>query len=138
VPSNIGQDHLSFETISVDSDPNYLAPDGSEIRLLVRAGRGSLAHCTLPAGTVSKALHHRTVEEIWYFIAGEGEVWRKLGQQDETVQVIPGKSLTIPEGTHFQFRNIGSVPLQFVIVSMPPWPIPHTQETVDVPGKWTP
>ena len=56
-----------FETLSVPKEPNYLAPDGSEIRLLPRMGRGSLAYCILPRNKVSKAIYHQTVDEIWFF-----------------------------------------------------------------------
>jgi mannose-6-phosphate isomerase-like protein (cupin superfamily) len=31
-------------------------------------------------------------------------------------------SLTIPIGTHFQFRSIGDEPLAAIGVTMPPWP----------------
>ena len=131
------KDSALFETISVAKEPNYLAPDGSEIRLLPRMGRGSLAYCTLPRNTVSKAIYHRTVDEIWFFTKGEGEVWRKQGEREETVSVSSGVSLTIPVDTHFQFRNTGALPLEFVIVTMPPWPAPHEGETVNIIGKWS-
>jgi len=42
-----------------------------------------MAHCTLLAGGVSKPVHHRTVEEIWYCVEGDGEVWRKQGDREE-------------------------------------------------------
>jgi mannose-6-phosphate isomerase-like protein (cupin superfamily) len=127
---------LPFETIKVPEKPTYLAPDGSEIRLLPRMHHASFAHCILPKNRVSKATHHRTVDEFWYFTAGQGEVWRKQGKREETLKVSSGVSLTIPQGTHFQFRNTGNAPLEFVIASMPPWPIPHNNETVEVTGNW--
>ena len=54
-----------------------VAPDGSEIRELVAVERGSMVHCTLPPGSSSLAVAHATVEEVWYFIQGAGQVWRK-------------------------------------------------------------
>ena len=57
--------------------PDYPAPDSSESRLLPTLNVGGLAHCTLPLGGVPKPVYHRTVEEIWYCIKGDGEVWRK-------------------------------------------------------------
>lgn len=75
------------------------APDGSEVRLLPKIdGRGSMAHFTLPGGQVSKAVIHRTVEEIWYFISGHGQMWREQGGHSEIVDVYPGVALTIPLG----------------------------------------
>lgn len=111
-----------FATTRLGAGHDTRAPDGSEIRLLPRLAGGSMAHCTLPAGATSKAVAHRTVEEIWYVVAGRGEVWRKRGGHDEVVDVEPGAGLTIPLGTEFQFRARGPEPLAFVFVTMPPWP----------------
>lgn len=113
---------------------DYPAPDGSEIRLLPQLEGGGLAHCTLPAGGVSRAVIHKTVEEIWYFLSGRGQVWRKLEAAEEVTEVGAGIALTIPTGTHFQFRNTGEKPLTFIIVTMPPWPGP--EEAVPTEGHW--
>jgi mannose-6-phosphate isomerase-like protein (cupin superfamily) len=111
-----------------------LAPDGSEIRLLARGERGSCVHCTLGARAVSRAVTHRSVEEIWYCIAGRGEMWRKVGELEETVGLSAGVSLTIPQGAHFQFRNLEDLPLEVVLVTMPPWP--GDEEAVRVEDHW--
>ena len=83
--------------------------------------RGGLAHCTLPPHGISLAVEHRTIEEIWYFIQGHGQVWRKHEDQEEVVDVGPGTCVTIPTGTHFQFSNTGKDPLCFIIATIPPW-----------------
>ena len=44
--------------------------------------------------------------------------------------------LTIPLGTHFQFRSLGPEPLAAVAVTMPTWPGPD--EALPVAGHWTP
>jgi mannose-6-phosphate isomerase-like protein (cupin superfamily) len=72
----------SIETVCLKPEYDYLAPDGSEIRLLIAGSAGSLCHCTLPVGGVCSAVYHKTVEEIWYCISGQGEVWRKLENND--------------------------------------------------------
>lgn len=113
-----------------------MAPDGSEVRVLLRLKSGSMAQFTLPAGQTSVPTAHRTVEEIWFFTAGNGEMWRQLGDQEETVPVGPGVCITIPVGTRFQFRALGDEPLVAIGVTMPPWPGPG--ETLDVTGPWTP
>jgi mannose-6-phosphate isomerase-like protein (cupin superfamily) len=115
-------------------EANYLAPDGSEIRLLSTAKGGGLCHCTLPTGKTSSPVAHRHVEEIWYVVEGQGEVWRRATGAEDTVRVDPGTSLTIPPETAFQFRNIGAGPLRILIVTMPPWPGP--QEALPVVGVW--
>jgi mannose-6-phosphate isomerase-like protein (cupin superfamily) len=113
-----------------------LAPDGSEIRVLVQVERGSLVHCTLPAGQVTRAVRHRTVEEVWFCVAGAGQVWRKASDTEEVVDITAGLALTIPLGVTFQFRASASQPLELVITTMPPWPGPD--EAVAVDGVWEP
>jgi mannose-6-phosphate isomerase-like protein (cupin superfamily) len=125
---------VGFETKHLPSSRDAVAPDGSDVRILLRLEAGSLAHFELGPGLVSKAVTHRTVEEIWYFLAGRGRMWRKQGQQEETVEVYPGVSITIPLGTHFQFRCDSSTPLEAVGITMPPWP--GKGEAVPVTGTW--
>ena len=93
-----------------------------------------MVHCTLPAGEVSIPVHHQTVEELWYFISGEGEVWRKNDQQETVMPVKAGICLSILLGTSFQFRNTGKEPLCFIIATMPPWPGPG--EDIETKGTW--
>jgi mannose-6-phosphate isomerase-like protein (cupin superfamily) len=125
---------LSPQTKTIGKEPDAYAPDGSEVRLLASLAGGSFAHFTLPAGATSAAVSHRTVEEIWYFVAGEGEIWRKHRGETSIVEVRPGVALTIPHGTDFQFRAGPQAPLCFVAVTMPPWPGPD--EAFSVTGPW--
>jgi mannose-6-phosphate isomerase-like protein (cupin superfamily) len=126
---------MPFQTKRLPSARDIVAPDGSDVRVLLSLGGGSMAHFELAAGQISKAVTHRTVEEIWYFLSGRGEMWRAGNGQAETiVQVEAGMCLTIPLGTHFQFRSFGPEPLTAVGVTMPPWP--GEREAVLVPGKW--
>ena len=123
-----------LDYIALPTDHDLLAPDGSEIRLLAHTARGSMVHCTLNPGDVSIAVAHRTVDEVWYFLEGAGQVWRKHRGDERVVDVAPGASLSIPLGAHFQFRTTGDRPLRFVIVTMPPWPGPD--EAYPVEGRW--
>ena len=125
-----------FATKHIADWPDAIAPDGSEVRLLGSLPRGSMAGFRLAPGAVSRAVAHRTVEEIWCFTAGRGRIWRKLGSREEITEVAPGVSITIPTGTQFQFRCDGSEPLEAVAVTMPPWP--GTAEAYPVSGKWEP
>jgi mannose-6-phosphate isomerase-like protein (cupin superfamily) len=125
-----------FQDKSLPAEPTVLAPDGSEVRVLVAGARGSMAHFTLPPGQTSTAVRHRTVEELWYVLSGEGEMWREHDGRSEILALRPGVSLSIPLGTRFQFRCLGAAPLRCVGVTMPPWP--GEQEAVPVPGPWQP
>ena len=111
-----------FASSQLPESPDAIAPDGSEIRLLHSLDAVSVAHCRLPAGAVTKPVRHRTVEEVWYILSGEGEVWRRRGDEEEVLPLAPGISLTIPLGADFQFRAIGAAPLEFIIATSPPWP----------------
>jgi len=93
-----------------------------------------MAHFELPPGETSSALRRRTLEEIWFFLSGRGEMWRKNAQQEEIVAVDSGVCLTIPLGTEFQFRSFGYEALSGIGITMPPWP--GEDEAVSVKGKW--
>ncbi len=127
---------LGFETKSISSAPDAIAPDGSEVRMLCQVSRGGLALFSLPPRAVTKAVAHRTVEEVWYILSGSGRMWRKLGGYEEIVELGPGTSLTIPTGTHFQFRCDGDEPLNAIGATMPPWP--GESEAFFVDGTWEP
>jgi mannose-6-phosphate isomerase-like protein (cupin superfamily) len=125
-----------FSTKRLPVQYDVIAPDGSEVRLLLGLSGGNLAHFELPPGQTSIAVAHRTVEEIWFFMNGRGEMWRKLGDREEVVSVEPGVCLTIPVGTHFQFRSFGYEPLAAIGITMRPWP--GEGEAYTVQGKWLP
>ena len=125
-----------FETMPLPGAPDVVAPDGSDVRLLPRLAGGSMAHFTLPLGVTSRAVTHRTVEEIWFVLGGRGEMWRASGEGEEVVALTPGVALTIPLGTRFQFRATGRESLTAVAVTMPPWP--GEGEALVVDGPWKP
>jgi mannose-6-phosphate isomerase-like protein (cupin superfamily) len=104
--------------------------------VLLATRRGSFAHFTLPGGQTSIAVEHQTVEEIWFFVGGRGEMWRASAGGEETVPLAAGVCLTIPVGTRFQFRAHGDEPLRAVAATMPPWP--GEDEAVVVDGPWAP
>lgn len=125
-----------FATLHLPTDPTVTAPDGSDVRVLLGLPGGSMAHFELKAGQVAKAVVHRTVEEVWYVLAGRGEMWRSQGGREETVALVPGVCLTIPVGTRYQFRAAADQPVSAVAVTLPPWP--GEGEAVFVEGPWAP
>lgn len=125
-----------FETKQLPDHRDAVAPDGSDVRILLGLKGGGMAHFELGPGQIARAVTHRTVEEIWFFIAGQGEMWRELDGVAETVDAYPGVCLTIPLGTRFQFRCTGKDPLEAIGVTMPPWP--GEGEAVLVEGRWQP
>ena len=123
-----------MHTVTLPALPDVTAPDGSDVRILCVTQRGSMAHFSLPQGSASKAVRHRSVEEIWYIVSGNGQMWRFDGEREIITDLEPGLSLTIHPGTSFQFRSTGPGALEAVAVTMPPWPGMDEAEIVD--GKW--
>ena len=123
-----------FETRRISVEPDAMAPDGSEVRVLCQGSRGGLAMFSLPPNAVSRAVAHHTVEEIWYFLSGHGRMWRKLNDREDIIDIAAGVSITIPVGTHFQFRCDGKEKLTAIGATMPPWP--GEAEAYAVEGPW--
>ena len=125
-----------FATMSLPHEPNVLAPDGSQVRILLRLAGGSMAHFRLDPGQTSIPVAHRTVEELWFVISGRGEIWRRQADREEVAHLEAGSCISIPLGAAFQFRCTGSLPFEAVAVTMPPWP--GEDEAYAVDGPWQP
>jgi mannose-6-phosphate isomerase-like protein (cupin superfamily) len=125
---------MRFETLALPERPDVVAPDGSDVRILLRLAGGSMAHFELAPGETSAAVVHRTVEELWYILSGRGEMWRRQAGQEEVAALAAGLCLSIPVGTAFQFRSLGEEPLRAVAITMPPWP--GEGEAVPAEGPW--
>ena len=130
------EENTGFGTRDLPADPDTIAPDGSQVRVLLSLVAGSAAHFRLAPDAVSRAGRHRTVEEIWYILAGRGQMWRRDGAREEVVALKPDLCLTIPAGTSFQFRATGDSPLSAFAVTMPPWPTGSCDEWVEVEPYW--
>jgi len=126
----------AFQAMQLPSARDVVATDGSDVRILLGLAGGTMAHFQLSPGHTSSAVTHRTVEEIWFFLSGRGEMWLKQEGREEIVPLESGVCLTIPLGTHFQFRSLGDQALAAVSITMPPWP--GDGEAFVVPGTWEP
>lgn len=124
--------------------PDAVAPDGSDVRVLLSCDIASMAHFELAPRQTSVAVQHRTLMEMWYFLSGRGEMWRRSERtgDEETVEVYTGVALTIPSHTVFQFRSTSNEPLAAVGVTMPAWPgigeMDGTGEVIVCDGPWEP
>lgn len=111
-----------LSTTRVDEAIPVTAPDGSTVwPLCALPGVASFARFDLTTGQVSQAVSHRTVQEIWYVVAGGGQMWRRQDKAEEVTPLEAGTCLTIPLGTTFQFRA-DQRGLQVAAVTIPPWP----------------
>jgi mannose-6-phosphate isomerase-like protein (cupin superfamily) len=125
---------MTWTALHVDNAPEVVAPDGSAVRVLVHTGSGSMARFSLPPFAVSRAVKHRTVDEVWYFLSGRGRMWLLSDDRATIIDVAPGLSVVISVGTAFQFRSDSAEPLQAIGVTIPPWP--GEDDAIVVPGPW--
>jgi mannose-6-phosphate isomerase-like protein (cupin superfamily) len=125
-----------MQTRQFPSAPEARSPAGAEVRYLIGGASGDMIHSTVPPGQVNRATVHSTVSEFWYILSGEGQIWRRDGMDEETVVLRAGVSIDIPVGTAFQYRCDGAAPLEFVCITMPPWP--GDSEATVIEGSWTP
>jgi hypothetical protein len=56
--------------------PDYISPDGAEIRLILRpevegVRHHSVCEAVMKPGQISRPMRHREVEESWYVLEGE-------------------------------------------------------------------
>jgi mannose-6-phosphate isomerase-like protein (cupin superfamily) len=123
-----------FATMRLPALPTVVAPDGSDVRVLLGLPAGGMAHFELAAGRVAQAVTHRSVDELWFVLAGHGQMWRRQGEREEVVALEPGVCLSIPLGTHFQFRASATEAVSAVAITMPPWP--GADEAMRVAGPW--
>lgn len=112
----------NFAARKTPADPDEVAPDKSEVRLLAQRESCGMADFRLPAGTVSPAVEHCTVDGIWYVLSGTGEMWRSQEGHEEITPLDRGLSLTIPVGTEFQFPAGKGAALRIVGLTIPRWP----------------
>jgi len=126
----------AFATARLPAEANEVAPDGSTVRILLGLAGGTMAHFELRAGQTSRAVAHRTVEEVWFVLSGHGELWRKQMLREEVVALEPGVCVTLPRGTHFQFRATPTDAVTLVAVTIPRWP--GAGEVEFVRGPWSP
>lgn len=124
-----------FATQHLQHADRVIAPDGSSVRALLALSGASMACFELHAGQTTRAVTHRTVEELWFVRSGNGEIWRKCRGVEETTQLTAGVCVSIPRGTHFQFRAAELSSLLIVGVTVPAWP--GEDEAVFVIGPWT-
>lgn len=105
-----------------DDCPEFLAGDHTLLRELLRpvpgavAARYSLAQGRLAPGTSSKR-HVLTASEVYYFLAGEGDI--HVG--GESARVRKGTVVAVPPGTAQWIRNTGTDALEFLCLVDPAW-----------------
>lgn len=106
----------------LDQVAPYQTKDGSLIRELMHPSRHgnaaqSLAHATIDVGAGTRRHYHRSSEELYHVLAGEGAI--RLDH--ETLALKTGDTILIRPGTPHSLRNTGNEPLQLLCCCSPPY-----------------
>lgn len=109
-----------MDIVNLDGAKSFITKDGSEIRELLAhrnscIAKQSLAEARVPVGVTTIAHYHPKTEEIYYLLAGEGE----MRIEGEWRHVVPGDAIAIPPGRVHQIRNSGMVELRFLCCCAP-------------------
>jgi mannose-6-phosphate isomerase-like protein (cupin superfamily) len=125
-----------MKTTLLPEKPDAKSPAGAHIRFLMDGPTGNMIYSTVPPHQTNRATVHATVSEFWFVLEGHGEIWRDDGVDSGVTGLIPGTSIDIPVGTAFQYRNVSDQELNFICITMPPWPGDAEAKYVD--GIWEP
>lgn len=99
---------------------SYITKDGSTIRELMHPdtqgnSKQSLAEAIVPPGVRTELHLHQQSEEIYFIVAGEGEM--TLGE--EIFNVTVGDTICIPPNTPHQIFNFKQTDLKFLCACSP-------------------
>jgi mannose-6-phosphate isomerase-like protein (cupin superfamily) len=113
---------VTLEVRSLDAAEPFTTADGSSIRELhglatSPARNQSLAEATLAPGQATQRHYHARSEEIYFVVAGEGE----MELDGDRRLVTPGDAVLIPPGAWHQIRARGEAPLRFLCACAPPY-----------------
>jgi mannose-6-phosphate isomerase-like protein (cupin superfamily) len=104
-----------------DAEP-FTTKDGSTIRELLGLPTApvrnqSLAEATVAPGAWTARHYHRTSEELYFVVEGQGEV--EVG--GAVAAVSPGDAVLIAPGEEHRIRAVAGEPLRFLCCCSPPY-----------------
>ena len=103
------------------SEP-LVTPSGEIISELIGKGSGnepnhSLARIVIPPGKSSHSHYHKSSQETYYILEGEGQM--KVNGAEFILK--PDQACLIESGVIHQISNLGERDLIFLAVCVPPW-----------------
>lgn len=102
---------------SRDRAEPFTTKDGSTIRELMHAANQSLAEATLAPGQQTQRHYHAASEELYYLVAGEGE----MEVDGKRSSVAPGDAVLIAPGAWHRITATGDSELRFLCCCAPPY-----------------
>lgn len=120
------------DVVGIGDDYDEVASGGWELRRLATGDNAQMTHWRLPAGATAAEVRNRTTEQLWFVLAGAGEVWRhRDGEPPRIDAVRPGGSLRVPVGTSVQVRADDASDIELVGATAPPSPGPRESVPAD-------
>jgi mannose-6-phosphate isomerase-like protein (cupin superfamily) len=102
---------------SIDAVEPFVTKDGSTIRELHHTSVQSLAEATLEVEQATERHYHRSAEEIYFVLKGQG----KMEVDGETSFLKQGDSVLIPAGAWHELENNGTSELRILCMCAPPY-----------------
>jgi mannose-6-phosphate isomerase-like protein (cupin superfamily) len=113
---------MAFSTRVLPADPDAVSPGGgAEIRQLLSSPNGDLTHAVCRAGEEAPSHHLPELDEQYFILAGEGEIWRATDDREATTTLQPGRWVELPRGMRFRYRANRGTSLVFLVVVLPSW-----------------
>jgi len=121
----------------IGEKPDYISPGGaSEIRELIQRPQGELTHATCPSGRISHPAALDGLYEMFFVLAGKGQVWRSGGGYEGVTRLHPGRWVAMPPGTAFQYRAEADADLVFLVMVVPGGRRSDTGHSTTAAGPW--
>jgi mannose-6-phosphate isomerase-like protein (cupin superfamily) len=126
---------MDLSTHALSADPDAVSPDGSaDIRYLLKSPQGDVTHAVCRTGQVAPTHHLPELDEAYYVLAGEGEIWRATPSREAVTSLRPGRWVQMPAGMKFQYRANKGSSLVLLVMVLPSWR-PELFHTVPG-GRW--
>jgi mannose-6-phosphate isomerase-like protein (cupin superfamily) len=95
----------------------FIAKDQAELREFFHSGNMSLAEATVDIGQTTEYHLHKTSEEIYFIVEGEG----LMEVEGEEKKVLKDQAVFIPPKKRHRISNVGSSQLRFLCLCSPPY-----------------
>ena len=76
----------------IAAEPDAVSPGGgAEVRHILSSPLGDLTHAVCRAGHVPPTHYLPELDEAYYVLAGEGEIWRTTDERTAVIALRPGR-----------------------------------------------
>ena len=105
-----------MQSVDIDSAEHYVWGDGCDGWHLLKSADLSVIRERVPAGKAETMHFHRRAAQFFYILSGSA----RLIVDEAPIPLRAGQGLHVPAGVAHRFENIGSSPVEFLVISAPP------------------